>query len=89
MFKQINRNNVTMALVCGIVLGLEGAAAATLEVSGAISSSTAGGVSIGAGSYTISQLSNVGTQIGTVSADGFTGVSLWGLLGGNAAGMSL
>jgi hypothetical protein len=43
-------------------------------------------VALGAGSYTSDQLSAAGNALGTVSAEGYTGVSLWGLLGGNSTG---
>ncbi|MBV9676544.1 MAG: hypothetical protein JO185_09430 [Acidobacteriaceae bacterium] len=58
----------------------------TLALSGSLTSSSIGGVTVGAGAYTIQQLAEVGAAIGTVTADGRTGVPLWGLLGGNSTG---
>ena len=68
---------------------LAGADPLTLTLSGSLSSSTVNGVNIGAGTYTTDQLSNVAQAVGgTVTAGGYSGVSLWGLLGGNTAGTS-
>jgi len=84
---RINTILFALAAAVGMLIELQGAAfASTLDVSGAVMSSSVNGVNVGAGTYTIQQLSDVGNQVGIVSADGFTGVSLWGLLGGNATG---
>ncbi len=76
-------------LSCVAFCSLAGAAPVTLNLSGSLTSSTVNGVNVGAGAYTTDQLSNVAQAVGgTVTANGFTGVSLWGLLGGNTTGAS-
>ena len=76
---------VTTSLLAG---GSVWADSITLSVSGMVTSSDVNGVTVGAGSYTAQQLAAVGSAVGTVTANGLTGVPLWSLLGGNSAGNS-
>ncbi len=80
---------IARLLSYAVLCSAAGADPLTLSLSGSLTSSTVNGVSVGAGNYTTDQLSTVAQAVGgTVTANGFTGVSLWGLLGGNAGGTS-
>ncbi len=59
-----------------------------LSVTGMVSSSDVNGVQVGAGDYTAQQLMAAGMAVGTVTADGLTGIPVWSLLGGNPSGLS-
>jgi hypothetical protein len=59
----------------------------TLSVSGMVVSSTVNGVQVGAGSYTVQMMLD-GSALGSFTANGATGISLWSLLGGDSAGAS-
>jgi hypothetical protein len=59
-----------------------------LSVTGMVTSSNVNGVEAGAGTYTLQQLAAAGSALGTVTANGLTGISLWSLLGGDSAGDS-
>jgi hypothetical protein len=59
-----------------------------LSVTGMVTSSNVNGVEAGAGTYTPQQLAAAGSALGTVTANGLTGISLWSLLGGDSAGDS-
>ena len=77
---------MTTALVC-----LSQSAVAdpfALSVTGMVTSSSVNGAQVGAGSYSLQQLAAAGSAVGPVSYNGVTGIPLWSLLGGNAAGMS-
>ncbi len=81
--------SIARLLNYAVLCSLAGADPLTLSLSGSLTSSAVNGVNVGAGTYTTDQLSTVAQAVGgTVTADGFTGVSLWGLLGGNASGAS-
>jgi hypothetical protein len=60
----------------------------SLTVSGMVTSSTVSGAQVGAGTYSIGQLMSDGTDLGSVTSGGETGISLWSLLGGDSSGDS-
>lgn len=78
-------------LILGLMAGFEQGAYAdstVLSISGAVSNSTADGAEFGGGDYTLSQLEAAGAAVGTVTADGLTGIPVWSLLGGDSSGSS-
>lgn len=60
----------------------------TLSVFGMVTTSSVNGAALGAGDYSLQGLAAAGAAVGSVSANGLTGVPLWALLGGNSAGVS-
>jgi hypothetical protein len=67
-----------LAMTAGVwIAATSGAAAAPLTLSGAVSD---------AGNFSISDLQALAASQGTTTVGDFAGVSLWGLLGGNANG---
>ena len=59
-----------------------------LTISGMVTGSNMSGAAVGAGDYTLQQLADAGAAVGSVNLNGLTGVPIWSLLGGNAAGSS-
>ena len=76
--------------ICGLAFycSILAAEPLSLTLSGSLTSSIDNGVNLGAGTYTLGRLAGAGAVVGTSTADGFTGVPLWQLLGGNSAGAS-
>ena len=88
---RFHRTCFSLAVLPGLLSAIEQAAfgdPVALSISGMVSSSNVGGVSLGAGDYTAAQLGSIASAVGTTQSNGLAGVSLWSLLGGNAAGAS-
>jgi hypothetical protein len=78
-----------VTLIAGLFVGFDQSALAdsvALSLTGMVTSSSVNGAQLGAGDYTAQQLLAAGSAVGTVTANGMTGISLWSLLGGEALG---
>lgn len=84
----IYRSAAALSAVTLLTALLTQADPVALTVTGLVTTSNMNNAQLGAGSYTLQDLSNVGVAVGTVSSGGLTGVPLWSLLGGTAAGTS-